>query len=105
MFRMQYIALGAVAAVTAIALSTPADATHRRCGYDRYGYHAPDFRGCYDRWAYRRDFYPAPYPVRRRPAAVYERVRVYERVVVPSVRCFYDTGYDMRVRRICVDNY
>ena len=36
--------IAAVLSVTSV--SVPAEA-NRRCGYDRYGYNAPDFSGCY----------------------------------------------------------
>lgn len=39
--------IAALAAVLAsVALSATAEATYRGCGFDRYGYHPPDFRGC-----------------------------------------------------------
>jgi hypothetical protein len=105
-------AVGAlVAASSVLALSSAADATHRRCGYDPYGYHAPDFRGCsrYIRGSYRDGwgfypaygFYPAGsyyalprYPVYAVPPPVYP--------VYPAAYCYYDNGYDFRVRRVCV---
>jgi hypothetical protein len=37
-----------VAALSSLALFSATAEANRRCGFDRYGYHPPDFRGCYD---------------------------------------------------------
>ncbi|MFT3732866.1 MAG: hypothetical protein QM780_15835 [Hyphomicrobium sp.] len=106
--------VGALAAgLSLAAFSSAADATfYRGCGYDPYGYHAPDYRGCptYIRRAYRKGwgfypaygFYPAGsyyalpryYPVYPVPAPVYP--------AYPVRYCYYDNGYDFRVRSVCV---
>jgi hypothetical protein len=116
MFGLKLFA-GAVAAALSIAVfSSAADATfYRGCGYDPYGYHPPSLRGCPGevRRAYRRayrqgwgfypayGFYPAGsyyalprYPVYTVPAPVYP--------AYPAAYCYYDNGYDFRVRSICV---
>jgi hypothetical protein len=36
-----------VAALSSLALFSATAEANRRCGFDRYGYHPPDFRGCY----------------------------------------------------------
>lgn len=120
--------IAAMAAVLAVAgLSATAEATYRGCGFDRYGYHPPNFRGC------------APAVeiiVVRPPVVVVKRVR---RVRVKPVRrvvrkaprapaivallpppppidnyyavapiqpgCYFDNGYDMRVHRICYSGW
>lgn len=117
------------AVVAAIGLSATAEATYRGCGFDRYGYHPPNFRGCA----------PAVEVVVVRPPVVVvkrvRRVRVkpVHRVVhrAPRVRavvavlpppppppidnyyavapiqpgCYFDNGYDMRVHRICYSGW
>lgn len=104
--------VGALAAALSLAtFSSAADATHRRCGFDPYGYSAPSFRGCpkYIRRAYRDGwgFYPAYgfYPAGSYYAP--PRYRVYPVPVpvypaYPAAYCYYDNGWDMRPRQICV---
>lgn len=112
--------IGTMAAALSIAVfSSAADATfYRGCGYDPYGYHPPSWRGCPKsiRRAYRRayregwgfypayGFYPAgsyyalpPYPVYPVPAPAYPAYPAY-----PAAYCYYDNGYDMRPRGVCV---
>ncbi|MBS0235062.1 MAG: hypothetical protein JSR99_16460 [Proteobacteria bacterium] len=108
------VVVGALAAVLSIAaFSSSAYATHRRCGYDPYGYHPPDFRGCYDyyRPAYRRGwgFYPA---YGFYPAGSYYALPRYPVYAVPvpypvysGAYCYYDNGWDFRVRRVCVQGW
>jgi hypothetical protein len=85
--------IAAVLSVTSV--SVPAEA-NRRCGYDRYGYNAPDFSGCYRYYREGWRFEPAygPYPVVR-----YDAPPPY--AVYAGPPCYYDNGYDMRVRLIC----
>ncbi len=54
--------IAAVLSVTSV--SVPAEA-NRRCGYDRYGYNAPDFSGCYRYYREGRGFGPAYVPLFR----------------------------------------
>ena len=60
--------IAAVLLVTSV--SVPAEA-NRRCGYDRYGYNAPDFSGCYRYYREGWGFGPAyvPYRALRRACA------------------------------------
>jgi hypothetical protein len=93
-------------------LSSAADATFfRRCGFDPYGYNPPSFRGCpgYIRGAYRDGwgFYP-PYGFYQagNPYAL-PRYRMYPvpvpaYPVYPVAYCYYDNGWDLRPRQICV---
>lgn len=108
MSRVKFVA-GALAAVLSIAaFSSAAEAWQRRCGYDPYGYHPPNFRGCYGGGYYRSGwgfypaygFYPAGsyYALPRDPVyAVPVPYPVYSRAF-----CYYDNGWDFRVRRVCV---
>ncbi len=109
MFHLKLVVGIVAAALSAAAFSSAADATHRRCGYDPYGYRAPDFRGCpgyrssyRDGWGFypAYGFYPAGsyyalprYPVYAVPPPAYP---------VPAAYCYYDNGWDARVRRVCV---
>jgi len=85
--------IAAVLLVTSV--SVPAEA-NRRCGYDRYGYNAPDFSGCYRYYREGWGFGPAsvPYPEVRYvvPAPVEAYYGPY---------CYYDNGYDLQVHLIC----
>jgi hypothetical protein len=112
-------AAGALAVALSFAAYSPAaNATYRGCGYDPYGYHPPSWRGCpnYVRRAHRRayregwgfysayGFYPAGsyyavprYPVYAVPEPIYPAYPPY-----PTAYCYYDNGYDFRVRSVCV---
>lgn len=100
MFVNKYGLAVLTTALAVLVLSAPAEA-NPRCGFDRYGYHPPDFRGCYDRYAYP----PAPYPVYPAPVAVYlpppPSDGYYAAGIPPGPGCYYDNGYDMRVHRVC----
>ena len=95
MVGLNYAAAAVAAVLLMTAVSVPAEA-NRRCGYDRYGYNAPDFSGCYplrEAWG----FYPG-YGVYPEPR--YYGPPRYDAYYGPPV-CHYDNGYDMRVRLIC----
>ena len=125
--------IAVMAAILAVCgLSASAEA-NRRCGFDRYGYNPPNFRGCYDAV----EIIAVPPPVLRvkRPrrvkrAAVYRphRARPIRKVVAVGVRpppppppgppfegyyasepllpgCYFDNGYDMQVHRICYSGW
>jgi hypothetical protein len=86
------------AALTATTLAPSAEA-NRRCGYDRYGYHPPDFSGCYGQHPYGWGFYPAYGPY---PEGGYYVLPSYEGYYpADGYYCYYDNGYDLRVHRIC----
>jgi hypothetical protein len=46
MLSMKYGIAALVGALAVVGLSASAQATYRGCGFDRYGYHPPDFSGC-----------------------------------------------------------
>jgi len=119
-------ALAAMLAV--VGLSATAEATYRGCGFDRYGYHPPNFRGC-DQAV---EIIAVPAPMVRvkrvRRVKLIHRVRRAPRVrsivvVVPppppprppfdgyyavapiQPGCYFDNGYDMRVHRICYSGW
>ncbi|SFV38107.1 hypothetical protein [Hyphomicrobium facile] len=100
----------ALLAALSFAVATSAEARHRRCDFDPYGYRAPS-RWCgREGWGFypAYGFYPAgsyyalprypvyavPVPV---PVPVPVRVRAY-----PTTFCYFDNGYDFRPRRVCV---
>jgi hypothetical protein len=56
MIRAKHAVATILAALTVVSFSVAAEANFR-CGYDRYGYHPPDFSGCYHRRGW--GFYPA----------------------------------------------
>ena len=99
--------LCALATVSAVALLSLTVEAHPRCGFDRYGYHPPDFRGCYDREADR----PLPPRVQHAPVAAYlppppaggyyADGYYYAAGIPPGPGCYYDNGYNMRVHRVC----
>jgi hypothetical protein len=103
-FDLKYTLAALAAALSVTAFSAPAAATHRRCGYDPYGYHAPNFWGCYRRgWGFypaygfypEGSYYATPrYPVYPVPPPAYP--------VYTTSYCYFDNGYDMRPHRICV---
>lgn len=123
MLSVRYGIAALAAVLTVSGLSATAEATYRGCGFDRYGYHPPNFRGCYDRV----EIIEVPVPVVRvkrvRRAPPLHRVRRAPRVhravaVIPpppppppfegyyaaapiQPGCYFDNGYDMRVHRIC----
>ena len=107
MSSSKYVVGALAAAVSVAAFSSAADATFRRgCGYDPFGYHAPNFRGCPGVYREGWGFYPAYgfYPAGS-PYAL-PRARVYPvpppAYPVPIAYCYYDNGYNMRPSRICV---
>lgn len=118
--------IAALAAVLAVSvLAATAEATYRGCGFDRYGYHPPNFGGCYDRV----EIIEGPAPVVR--ARRIKRVQRVHRV--PRIRravaiapppppppppfegyyaaeplrpgCYFDNGYDMLAHRICYSGW
>jgi hypothetical protein len=115
---------GAVAFVALMmsALCIGTAEANRRCGFDRYGYHPPDFRGCYFDAVVIEP--PPPPVVRVRPSRhVARRVHRARRPVAfipppppPPFEgyytseplrpgCYFDNGYDMRVHRICYSGW
>lgn len=121
--------VAALAAVLAVSvLSATADA-NRRCGFDRYGYHPPDFRGCYYGVAIVEEpvVIVRPKRVRRVHRAKVKRARPVRRAVAiapppppppPPLPfegyyaseplqpgCYFDNGYDMAVHRICYSGW
>ena len=101
MSDFKYVVAAVVAATSVAVLSAPAEATHRRCGFDPYGYHAPNFWGCYRQgWG----FYPAYgfYPQGSYYATPRSPVYAVPVPVYPATYCYLDNGYDMRPHRICV---
>ncbi len=98
--------LCALATVSAVALLSLTVEAHPRCGFDRYGYHPPDFRGCPD-FIDERPLPPrAPPPrraVKRPPPAdgYYADGYYYAAGIPPGPGCYYDNGYNMRVHRVC----
>ncbi len=106
MAALKRVAAALAAVLTIGGFSVSAEANHR-CGYDPYGYRAPDFSGCYRHHRVGWGFYPAYgfypegsyYATPRYPAyAVYPVPAPY--YVVAEPRCYYDYGW-YRVRRIC----
>ncbi|RUP08890.1 hypothetical protein [Hyphomicrobium sp.] len=104
---MSFVKYAAVlAAASSFAVATSAEARHRGCVYDPYGYHAPS-RDCRrEGWGFypAYGFYPAGsyyalprYPVYAVPVPVPVPVRAY-----PVRYCYYDNGFDFRPRRVCV---
>jgi hypothetical protein len=104
---MSYVKFtAALAAALSFAVATSAEARHRRCDFDPYGYHAPS------RWCARASregwgFYPAYgfYPAGSYYALPHYPVYAIPVPVAPVYRadyCHYDNGYDFRPRRICV---
>ncbi|WP_045834571.1 hypothetical protein [Hyphomicrobium sp. 99] len=103
-----------LAAALSCAVATSAEAHHRRCVFDPYGYNAPsrDCRrlgwgfypayGFYPAGSYyappRYPVYAVPVPVAV-PVAVPVPVRVR---AVPASYCYFDNGFDFRPRRVCV---
>lgn len=90
------------AAVTVGGFSLPASA-NRPCGFDRYGYHPPDF-GCFrhlDGWGYYPIYgrYPAG-PPPFRPAYGYYARPPYGMFPAPGTQCHYDNGW-YGVRLVC----
>jgi hypothetical protein len=91
------------AALSLTTLSVSAQANFFRCGYDRYGYHPPDFIGCY--WLQREGWgnYPAYgyYP----PFGSYASPRYEGNAIGPISPvvhgCYYNNGYDLKVHLIC----
>lgn len=77
MLGLKYAAAAAVVTITILILSATAEANPPRCGFDRYGYHPPDFRGCYV-------VEPAPVYV-----PVYSAPRVYRAPRARHVRHIY----------------
>jgi hypothetical protein len=113
--RLKFLAAAATIAAAFLSTASTAQAFHRRCGFDPYGYHAPDFRGCpkYVRRGYGRayrqgwGFYPAYgfYPAGSYYALPRGRVYAVPEPVYPGYypgNCYYDRGYDFRVRMVCV---
>jgi hypothetical protein len=112
MSRVRFFA-GALAAVLSVAAFSPAaEAWHRRCGFDPYGYQPPNFRGCDSGYGYYRrgwGFYPA---YGFYPAGSYYALPRYPVYAVPvpypvysGSYCYYDNGWDFRVRRVCVQGW
>jgi hypothetical protein len=127
MLAVRYGITALAAVLTVSVLSTAAGATYRGCGFDRYGYHPPDFRGCY----YGPEIVEVPVPVVRvKPVRRAQHVHRVPRA--PLVRraaaiappppppppfegyyaaapiqpgCYFDNGYDMRVHRICYSGW
>ena len=96
---VRYIFAVLALALGVASLTGPAEA-NRRCGYDRYGYHAPSWRGC-DRLRYDWDGYPPPPPVQiYRPYPVY---RAYPKLP-PAVYAAPVYGYGYRGGRCHYDN-
>jgi hypothetical protein len=100
MTGLKYV-IAAIAAASTIAIHSASAEAHRRCGYDRYGYHAPDFSGCYryshEGWG----FVPAYNPY---PEGSYYAPR-YEGYYAVAPGCYYDNGYDLRVHLVCPRNW
>lgn len=111
----------AVAALIVSALGSDTALANPRCGFDRYGYHPPDFRGCYFDAVI---VEPPPPVVRVKPRRVVNRVHAVRRPVafVPPPPppppfegyytseplrpgCYFDNGYDLRVHRICYSGW
>jgi hypothetical protein len=95
MARLKKVTVAALAAL--ILASVPAAAHwNRRCGFDRYGYLPPDFRGC--AWY---GYGAGVVPIHRRvvPAIPYVPAPVLD--YPPPPNCYYDNGYDLHVRLIC----
>lgn len=87
--------IGAAALAAALAAPLPAEANWR-CGYDRYGYHPPNFRGCDRYWRdayreYRR--YGGDYVIDG-----YSDLPLYGARV--GHRCYYDHAWT-NVVRVC----
>jgi hypothetical protein len=86
----------AALAVLVLASLPAAAHWHRRCGFDRYGYLPPDFRGC--AWyGYGAGVVPIHEPVV--PVIPYVRAPVLD--YPPPPNCYYDNGYDFRVHLVC----
>lgn len=78
MIGMRY-GVATFAALSLLALCSATAEANRRCGFDRYGYHPPDFRGCY--YGYEILEVPVPVvPVVRVPPdrPLYRRHRVHK---------------------------
>lgn len=92
--------LVAGSALSVAAMLSPAQANWR-CGYDRYGYHPPSFRGCDRYWREQRDEYRG---FRRYdyasdyPANGYYELPLYGGRV--GHRCYYDHAWT-NVVRVC----
>lgn len=123
MLRARYGFAGLAAVMAIAGLSASAEATYRGCGFDRYGYHPPDFRGC-ERTV---EIIAVPAPVVRlkrvrkvKPIRRVRRAPPVRRVIAVAPPppppppfegyyaaapiqpgCYFDNGYDMRVHRIC----
>ena len=124
--RCGITALAAV--LTVSVLSVAAEATPRRCGFDRYGYHPPDFRGCYSSI----EAVEVPGPVvRARPVQRVHRAHRVQRAqrvrravaIAPPPPpppppfegyyaaeplrpgCHFDNGNDMIAHRICYSGW
>jgi hypothetical protein len=105
---LKYVVAALVAATSAAVLSAPAEATWWRrggpCVFDPFGYRPPTYRDCYRvSWGFypAYGFYPAGsyyatprYPVQAVPAPAFPGY--------PATYCYFDNGFDMRPRRICV---
>lgn len=119
--RCGITALAAV--LTVSVLSVAAGATPRRCGFDRYGYHPPDFRGCYS--GVEVVEVPAPVVRAKRAQRVHrahraQRVRRPVAIAPPPPPppfegyyaaeplrpgCYFDNGNDMIAHRICYSGW
>lgn len=106
---MFYVKCAAVAlAALSFGAATSAEARHRGCVYDPYGYHAPSRECRRMGWGFypAYGFYPAGsyyalprYPVYAVPVPVPVPVRVRG---YRGTYCYFDNGYDMRPRQVCV---
>lgn len=122
MLSAKYGIAALAAVLAAVGLSATAEATYRGCGFDRYGYHPPDFRGCAPAVEVVVVRAPVVRVKRVRRVKPVQRVRRAPRVrkvvaVLPppppppfegyyavapiQPGCYFDNGYDMRVHRIC----